>query len=112
MFQLIIILLSKRCTQRSITYMYPSAFGLSYALTLITLWYQREEENMDDFGYEKFIILYSEMASILIGFLCYSTIFCPSLFFMVCVYIPIYLTIHVTYAYLRYDMTDDTIFFD
>ena len=57
-FQVIVIILSKRCTQRAITYMYPSAFGLTYFLVLITLWYNsREEDNKDDFGYEKFIEL-------------------------------------------------------
>ena len=52
-----------------------------------------------------------ETSAILIGFLCYSTIFCPSLFFMLFVYAPIYLLIHITYMYVKYDMSDDAVYF-
>ena len=52
-----------------------------------------------------------ETANLLIGYLCYSTIFCPSLFFMLFVYAPIYIVIHLTYMYLRYDMSDEAVFF-
>ena len=79
---------------------------------LIKALYFRDQENIHDFGYERHNQLYVETLGLAIGFLSYSTIFCPSLFFMLFVYVPLYLTIHVTYLYLRFDMTDDTIFFD
>ena len=106
--QVIIIIVGKRCTQRFVTYLYPLMFGLTFGPLLVKWWYFRKGH---EFTFETHFEIMGETSAILIGFLCYSTIFCPSLFFMLFVYSPIYLLIHVTYMYLQYDMSDDAVYF-
>ena len=86
-------------------------FGLSYTVLLFKWWYFSEEDKEHDYSFERHTEIMGETTAILIGFLCYSTIFCPSLYFMIFVYSPIYIVIHMTYMYLRHDMNDDSVFF-
>ena len=109
--QVIVILVSKRCTQRSITYLYPFMFSMSYIVMLFKLWHRQEDHREGEWTFEKHSECLGETVAILIGYLCYSTIFCPSLFFMLFVYAPIYVMVHMTYMYLRYDMNDDVVYF-
>ena len=86
-------------------------FFISYTVLLSKWWIFREEDKEDEFTFERHSEILGETTAVLMGFLCYSTIFCPSLFFMLFVYAPIYIVIHVTYMYQRYDMSDDAVFF-
>ena len=109
--QIIVMLLSKRCTQRSITYLYPLMFALPFLGLLIKSWLQVGDRREAEWSFERHAECLGETVAVLMAYLCYSTIFCPSLFFMVFVYAPIYIVIHMTYMYLRYDMTDDKVYF-
>ena len=106
--QIIIVFVGKRYNTRFVTYLYPLMFGLSYAPLLAKKWlYFREGHELT---FKTHGEIMGETSAILIGFLCYSTIFCPSLFFMLFVYAPTYLVIHVSYMYLSYDMNDDELY--
>ena len=87
-------------------------FALTNALLLSKWFYLRQEDNVHEYTYDRHLTILGETMAILIGFLCYCTIFCPSLFFMMFVYSPIYLIIHATYMCLREDMSDEAVFFN
>ena len=62
---------------------------------LIKIWVLQEEQVGADWTFENHYQILGETAAILIGFLCYSTIFCPSVIFMLLVYAPSYIVIHL-----------------
>ena len=92
---LLVYLISRRW-KKVFVYLMPLQMLVIFAGMLTKIYLLQEETTTAEWTVERHLAAQLELLAIEASFFAYVVIFCPSVVFLLCIYFPIYLGIHMT----------------
>ena len=77
-------------------YLLPPLLFMTYVGMIVKIWYLQDESAKDQWTNDRHNEVIVEMIAIIIGLFAYLIIFCPSLGFLLGIYIPMYIITHLS----------------